>query len=403
MSYEPDFLREAMDIQDEVIQWRREFHRHPEPSGEEFETSAKIAAYLESLGFDVMINVGAPMPGVVGVISGPGAMGKTVALRADMDALRQTECRSSEYCSQREGLMHACGHDAHMAIQLGVAQLLAKHQPELPGTVKLIFQPSEEIYGGAVPMIRDGAMENPAVDAIFALHVDPEYPAGEIAVSYGETRAASDRLIIHIKGKSAHGAYPHKGIDAIMISAHVLVALQTMMSREKDTFSPGILSFGVITGGKQPNSVCDDVLLRGILRTLNPVVREHMIRRIEEVLDGVTRAMGGSYEFERQISYDAMINDPVMARLQEETGRQLLGPDKVHILPHAKMGVEDFSYFLHKAPGAMFFLGISNKEKDTCYPLHSTSFDLDEDALAIGTAMEFATVWRYLEQGGQVY
>lgn len=397
MKHESIFLQEALGIKDDLVKWRRDFHRNPEPSGQEFETAHKISAYLEELGFSVQTNVGAPMPGVIGTISGTKCCTPTVALRADMDALRQTEACESCYRSQKEGLMHGCGHDAHMAIQLGVARLLSAHRDTLPGTVKLIFQPSEEIYGGAVPMIQAGALENPKVDAIFSLHVDPEYPAGELAVSYGETRAASDRLILHIKGKSGHGAYPHKGIDAIIIAAHVIVAWQSLMSREKDTFDPGILSFGIIEGGKQPNSVCDDVLLRGILRTLNPRVREQLITRLEEVVAGITKAFGGSYELERQISYDAMINDRKMAELQKQVAEDLIGADKVHILPHAKMGVEDFSYFLQKVPGAMCFLGVANAEKNIVMPLHSTYFDLDEDALPVGVAMQMSTIWRYLE------
>ncbi len=395
----PDFLPEATSLKEELVRWRRHFHQNPEPSGQEFGTAKAIASHLTSLGYTVQTDVGAPMPGVTAVISGtnvaPGA--STVAVRADMDALRQTEVPVTPYRSQVEGMMHGCGHDAHMAIQLGVAQLIANHRAQLPGTVKLLFQPSEEVNGGAVPMIRDHALESPDVDAIFALHVDPSYSVGEVGISYGQTRASSDRLIIHILGKSGHGAYPHNGIDAIVLASHVLVALQSLMSREKDIFSPGVLSFGVIEGGKQPNSICDDVTLRGILRVLTPDVREELLIRIEQIVAAVTTAFGGSYTFERIKSYDAMINDNAMVDLQKEIIGGMLGEDKVKVLPHAKMGVEDFGYFLQKVPGAMCFLGIANQEKNICAPLHSTSFDLDEDALVIGAALQTATIWRYLE------
>jgi amidohydrolase len=368
---------------------------NPELSGLEFNTARKITEVLESLGIDVANNIGAPYPGVVGLLRG-SQPGPTVALRADMDALKQQEKRESPYKSSIDGVMHGCGHDAHMAIQLGTAEIISKYRDKLKGNVKFIFQPSEEINGGAVPMIGDGVLDNPSVDAIFGLHVDGAFKTGQTALSYGETMASSDRLIIHILGRSSHAAYPHEGVDAIVIAAHVLVALQSLISREKDAFHPAVLSFGVIEGGKQPNAICEDVLIRGILRTLNPDTRELLIKRVEETISYITKAFHGGYEFVREKSYDSLINHDHMVDFQKDICIKIIGEDNVRFLPRARMITEDFAYYLQKVPGAMLFLGTGNSLKNTELPLHNTSFDIDEDALAVGVAIQTALAWEYL-------
>lgn len=391
-----DFLDEANQIKEKVIQFRRYFHRNPELSGLEFNTAKKISEVLETLGIEVTNNIGAPFPGVVGLLRGPKP-GPTVALRADMDALRQQEKRDSDYKSKIDGAMHGCGHDAHMAIQLGAAEILSKHRNELKGNVKFIFQPSEEINGGAVPMICDGVLDDPEVDAIFGLHVDGSFKTGQAALSYGETMASSDRLIIHILGRSTHAAYPHEGVDAIVIAAHVLIALQSLISREKDAFHPTVLSFGIIEGGKQPNAICEDVLIRGILRTLNPDTREMLIKRVEETIGFITKAFQGGYEFVREKSYDSLINHDQIVDFQKDICSRIIGEDHIRFLPRARMITEDFAYYLQKVPGAMLFLGTGNPLKDTELPLHNSSFDIDEDALTVGIAIQTALAFEYLK------
>ena len=244
-----DFKQEAQDISKELVEFRRNFHMHPEASRTEFHTAETVAALLESLGIEVNRDYAGDLPSVVGLLKG-GHDGPTVALRADMDALRLQEMNTFSYRSQNDGVMHACGHDAHTASLMGAVILLARHRDQMHGNVKFIFEPAEEDIGGGRFMVPNGVLENPHVDAIFGLHVENAYPVGSIGVCSGEMMAASDRLIIKIKGRTAHGAYPHLGIDAMMIAAHFLVAVQTMMAREKDTFSHAIITFGQIKGGK---------------------------------------------------------------------------------------------------------------------------------------------------------
>lgn len=393
-----NYLEEARTLQDKIVANRRYLHMYPELSGKETATADFIAEKLRQLGLEVTTGIGAPMPGVVGVLRG-SKTGKTVALRADMDALGLMEQCDSAFRSKNDGVMHACGHDAHMAILLGAAELLAAHRSELNGTVKFIFQPSEEFGGGAVPMIVDGVLDNPEVDAIFGLHMDPSYQVGEIAVSYGETLAAADRLVIKIKGKSAHGATPHLGVDPVVVAAHAIIAMQTVISRERDPLDAAVLSFGIIQGGHQQNVIADEVMLSGILRTLNPVVREETIKNIQLVLDGIAVAFKTTCELTRNRSYDSLINDNRMVDFVKEIAGNLLGESNVRQLPKPRLIVEDFAYYLQKKPGAFFFLGCGNTAKGITQPLHSSLFELDEEALLIGTAIQAALVTNFLQQG----
>jgi len=393
-----NYLEEARLLQEKLVANRRYLHMYPELSGKETATADFIAEKLRQLGLEVKMGVGAPLPGVVGVLKGKNP-GKTVALRADMDALGLMEQCDHPFRSKNDGVMHACGHDAHMAILLGAAELLTAHRDELRGTVKLIFQPSEEFGGGAVPMIRDGVLDDPNVDAIFGLHMDPSYQVGEVAVSYGETLAAADRLVIKIKGKSAHGATPHLGVDPIVIAAHAIIAMQTVISRERDPLDAAVLSFGIIQGGHQQNVIADEVMLSGILRTLNPVVREETIKNIQLVLDGIAASFKTTCELTRNRSYDSLINDNQMVDFVRETVGSLLGESNVRQLPKPRLIVEDFAYYLQKKPGAFFFLGCGNNDKGITQPLHSSLFELDEDALVIGAAIHATLVTNFLQQG----
>ncbi|HHW04057.1 MAG TPA: amidohydrolase [Thermoanaerobacterales bacterium] len=390
-----DFLAEAREMQNKLTGLRRHFHQNPEVSGKEFETAKFIICKLKELGLEVIENVGKPLPGVIGILRGNNR-GKTVALRADMDALAVREQNDVPYRSKFDGIMHACGHDAHMAILLGAAELLSKHKNELMGNVKFIFQPSEEIYGGALPMIKDGALEN--VDAIFGLHVDPAYQVGEIGICYGETLAASDRIIFKVKGKSSHGADPHEGIDAIVIAAHIIVALQSLITRQKDPSAPAVLSFGIIQGGNQPNAIAEEVLVRGILRTLNPALREKLNVGIEKIVRGISESFDANCEFMREKSYDSLINDNEKVNFLKEVASEIIGSNNVKHLEKPRMIVEDFAYYLQRVPGAYFFLGCGNKKKGIIQPLHNSKFNIDEDSLQIGVALETALAIKILRQ-----
>lgn len=393
-----DFLAAAQKLEPKLVEYRRHFHRHPELSGKETATAAYVAGQLRSMGFDVVEHVGDPLPGVVGLLRGKNP-GKTVALRADMDALALDEKNEIAYKSQTAGVMHACGHDAHMAILLGAAQLLAQIREELCGNVKFIFQPSEEIYGGALPMIHAGVLENPPVDAIFGLHVDPGFPAGTVGISYGETLASSDRLNITVKGRSSHGTSPHKSVDSIVVAAHLVLALQAVVSRQKDPLQPAVLSLGVIEGGKQHNAIAEEVRLKGILRTLNPEVRESSIENIETIVRGICQTFHADYEFIREKSYDSLINHDGCVDRVATAAAAVLSAAGVVKLNQPRLIVEDFAYYLQRTPGAYYFLGTGTAGPECSFPLHSSTFNIDEHALVFGAAVQAVLAADFLGSG----
>lgn len=389
-----DFVKEAAELQESVVACRHDLHQHPELGKAEFRTSEIAAKTLESLGMEVRRNVGAPYPGVVGLLRGEKP-GPTVALRADMDALPVTEVRDLPYKSMEPGKMHACGHDAHTSIALGAARLLAAHRNELRGNIKFLFQPNEENEGGALPMINDGALED--VEAIFGLHVDPEYQTGEVVLGYDAVMAASDWLMLDLYGKGCHGAYPHRGVDAVVIASQFVCAVQNLISREQNPLDSAVITFGSIRGGTARNIVCDHVRLDGILRTLKPEVRERTIKRVEEMADEIAKAFCGRSEFERHKSYSATINNNQLVDFAKKTATELFGKTKVIPLPGARLGCEDFGHYLERVPGVFWFLGTGNAKKETQYPWHSPQFNIDEDALSTGVAMQSALIYNYLE------
>lgn len=389
-------LRErAIQLKSWLVDVRRDFHRHPELGMEEFRTREQIERYLDKMG--IPYETGIANTGVVGLIKG-GKKGKTVALRADMDALPITEQNDVPYKSTVPGKMHACGHDAHMAILLGAAKLLNEKKMELTGNVKLLFQPAEETVGGAKPMIEVGVLEDPSVDAIFGLHVAPEIPVGEIGLRYGQMNASSDTIHITVKGHHAHGAYPHTGTDAIVIAGHVITAMQSIVSRNIDPRQSAVISIGVIQGGTQSNIVAAEVEMTGTVRTFDPAVREYVLQRIEDVLMHTTRSMGGDYAFERgDDGYIALINDDNMVDIVKKSGKKWLGEDKVHHIPFPSLGVEDFSFFAEAVPAAFYRLGCRNEAKGIVYGAHTGRFDIDEDCLPLGTALQVQNVLHFLK------
>ncbi|MBS4537457.1 amidohydrolase [Clostridium sp. D2Q-11] len=389
-----NILNKSKDIKDWLIKVRRDFHICPELGMEEFKTSEKICNLLDEMGIEYQRGVA--NTGVVGLIKG-AEKGKTVALRADMDALPILEKNDVSYKSKVDGKMHACGHDAHMTILLGTAKILNEIKGDIKGNIKLIFQPAEETVGGAQPMIEAGVMENPKVDAIFGLHVAPEIPVGKIGIKYDKMNASSDTLNIKILGESTHGAYPQSGIDSIMITAQVINALQSIVSRNISPVDSAVVSLGTINGGTQHNIIANSVQIRGTLRTLTPKTREMALSRIQNIVEGIPRTLGGRGEFIREEGYAALINHDDMVDLVKHNGEKLLGEENIIIINEPSLGVEDFAYFLNKAKGAYYRLGCRNEENGIIYDGHHDRFNIDEDCLPIGVAMQVSNVIKFLK------
>jgi len=388
-------LAEAEKIKDLMVKIRRDFHMNPEFGMEEFRTRDKIVEYLETFGIEYVTGIAGT--GVVGIIRGKGE-GKTIALRADMDALPIQDEKDVTYRSTISGKMHACGHDAHMTVLLGAAKILKEKQEQLNGNVKLLFQPAEETVGGAKPMIEAGVMENPKVDAVLGLHVSSDISTGEIGVKYGQMNASSDTIKIMLHGKSSHGAYPQDGVDTIMMAGQVLTALQSIVSRNVDPRNSVVVTMGTIRGGTQSNIIADKVELVGTVRTLDPNTRYLVISRIEKIVTQIAYAMGGRAEFTREEGYTPLINTDKIVDVVKENAEEVLGLDKVHVVKQPSLGVEDFAYFAEEAPGAFYILGCRNEEKGIIHEAHYCLFDIDEDCLVIGAALQAQNVLSLLEE-----
>lgn len=389
--------QQAQEILPWLIEVRRDFHQYPEIGLEEFRTQEQVMRYLDEMGIPYTKSAGT---GIVGLIQG-GRPGATVALRGDMDALPILEAEDREYRSKIPGKMHACGHDAHMTCLLGAARILNTYKAELAGNVKVFFQPAEETVGGALPMIKEGVLENPKVDAVFGLHVSSDIPAGHIGVKYGQMNASSDDLSIIVRGENAHGAYPHSGRDAIVIAAHVITALQTIVSRNVDPRRAAVITIGMISGGTANNILAQEVKLTGTIRTLEPSVREQVKERIQEVAALTARALGGEAEVTYEEGYTSLINNDALVDLVKRNGEELLGEHHVRVNELPNMGVEDFAYFAESVPGAFFHLGVRNEETGCVYPVHHPNFDLDERSLAVGAAMQALNTLVYLKENEQ--
>ena len=381
-------------ITEEMIRLRRDFHRYPELGFAETRTSGIIAEYLRNLGLEVSEGVGTT--GVVGVLNG-NRTGKTVMLRADMDALPIQELNEVEYRSVNDGVMHACGHDGHMAILLGTAAVLSGMRDRLNGQVKFVFQPAEESLGGARNMIADGVLDNPRVDAAFGLHLISLLPLGYIGYKPGPIMASMDPFTITIKGKGGHGAMPESGIDAILISASVITALQSLVTKEISPISPAVVHVGTINGGDASNVIADKVVMEGTVRTLDMNVQQLIPRHMERMLTGITQAMGGEYELDYSSGYPATINDAAMTKVVQDIAEQVVGKDFVFEVPSAMIS-EDMSFYLQKVPGSYFYVGAGNVEKGFSQPHHNSRFDIDEQALAVGAKMMCSLAVSYLER-----
>ena len=377
-----DLVNEAAGIEPDIIRTRREIHEHPELAYHEEATAKLVADKLESLGIEVKRKVGGT--GVLGSLKGAHP-GKVVALRADMDALPLDELAEVEFKSRNKGVMHACGHDTHVAMLLGAAQLLAKHKDELHGVVKFLFQPAEEHggRGGAKPMIEDGAMDNPKVDYVFGLHISGDHPSKQFGFRGGPIMAAPDTFTVRIVGKGGHGSAPHQTIDPVYVAAQIITSLQGVSGRMIDPVQPFVVTIGSVHGGTKENIIPDEAVLQGTIRTLDESTRRKAKAKVQKVSEGVAKAFGAKaiVEFEKD-AYPVTVNDPEVTEHAMKVVRKIPGT-KTQIVKQI-LGGEDFSRFLHEAPGTFYFLGTVNPAKGCIYPNHSSKFKVDEDVLKYG-------------------
>ena len=379
-----DFLAHAKRVEPEIIKTRRNLHQHPELAYHEEATAELVAKRLESLGIEVRRGVGGT--GVLGTLKG-GKNGRVVALRADMDGLPVQELSDVDFRSKVDGVMHACGHDTHVAMLLGAARILAENKDELHGTVKFLFQPAEEHggRGGAMPMIEAGVMKNPKVDFVFGLHIDSTRKSGEFGLREGSIAAAPDTFRVKIMGRGGHGSAPHETVDPIYVAAHVILALQGVSSRMIDPVRPFVISVGAVHSGTKENIIPDFATLDGTIRTLDEATRRLAKKKVEEVARGVCKTFGATAEVEfEEDAYPVTVNDPKATRDAAKVLGRIPGMKVKWI--EAILGGEDFSRFLQKAPGTFYFLGTDNPAKGCIYPNHSSKFKVDEDVLKFGAA-----------------
>ena len=386
--------KDIIDIEKNVVQWRHKIHQNPELSNREYETARMIAKHLEDLGLEA--DTGVAHTGVVAVLKGENP-GKTLALRADIDALPITERndlpfkseKTTEFLGEKTGVMHACGHDAHTAILMGVVEVLSKNKHLLNGNVKFIFQPAEEgpppgEKGGASLMIEEGVLQKPDVDAIFGLHIISDIPVGKIHYKPGGFMAANERFEISVKGKGAHGGKPWDGVDPILISSKIIDGLQTIISRESPlTNGPAVISVGKITSGTRFNVVPESAEMAGTLRTLDSEMREMIIRRMNEVVTSIAKAYGGEASIEFQSNTAITYNDLALTAKMSPTLKHIAGEENVELVRATTLG-EDFSYFQEKVPGLFFFLGGMTPGNKTPYPHHHPQFKIDDDGMLLG-------------------
>lgn len=380
---ELNFFKEANNIKDTIINWRRDFHMNPELGYEEKRTSSIIKEFLNKNNIEYTETA---VTGICAIIKGKGE--KTIGIRADMDALPLQDNKNCSYASKVTGKMHACGHDAHTAILLGTALVLNNMKDTLNGNIKLFFEPAEETTGGAKVMISEGVLQNPNVDAVIGLHVDENINCGKVGIKKGVVNAASNPFTIKIKGKGGHGANPHTTIDPIFISSSVIVNLQSIISRELAPQHPAVLTIGSINGGTAQNIIPEEVTISGIIRTMTSEDREYVKRRLVEITEGVTNSLRGKCEITIDESYPCLYNDDNMYNLFLNSVTKVVNEENVIKLDNPNMGVESFAYFSMESPSLFYYLGVKNEEKGIVNPAHGSLFDIDEDSLPIGVAIQ---------------
>ncbi|MCD7733531.1 MAG: M20 family metallopeptidase [Clostridiales bacterium] len=390
-----DTLRqEAEALSGKMRDLYRIIHQNPELGRQEHATSVLVERRLLAMGLETERVADT---GIVGLLRG-GRPGKTVAIRAELDALPIREESGLPWASQNEGVMHACGHDFHTAALLGTAQLLASHREELPGNVKFFFQPNEEGDGGAELMIRDGCMEQPHVDAVFGLHCDSQLPAGEISVMEGRICAASNPFTVILRGRGAHGAKPHEGDDVIVAGAQIVTAIQTLVSRRTAPTEPVVISVGTFHSGVAGNVLDTEARLTGIIRTLGSDRRREITGQFREMVETIAHAMGCQAEVVIEESYPGVRNDAAMTRLVRRSAAGQLGAENVHVGTEPSMGTDDFGYFSHLAPGCYFQLGTADPSWPERWRSHTPQFRVSEQALPIAAALHARIAVDYLTE-----
>ncbi len=389
-----DTIKAAREVHNQIIKWRRDLHQVPEIGFDLKQTSSYIRQCLDEMKIPCLT---AAQTGIVGLIEGDKP-GPTLALRADMDALPITEETGLPFASSN-GNMHACGHDAHMAMLLGTARIIKGIRSELKGNIKLLFQPGEEGYGGAAKMIEDGCLENPAVDAAVGLHVGqifPEVSTGQIGICEGPILAAATKFEVTVNGESTHGALPHLGVDAITVASEIILALQKIISREMDPLKPAVLTVGKINGGESFNIVTPRVVFKGDFRTLYESDRQFIAGRLDELSTAIAKANRAGAEVNILGGYPPTVNNPGLVHRLIEVISKVVGANNVIEIKKPNMGTEDMSLYLEKVPGVFFVIGTGNPEKGITYPHHNSRFDVDEDCLWIGPAIFTCLALDYL-------
>ncbi|MEN3007896.1 M20 family metallopeptidase [Pseudothermotoga sp.] len=387
---EPDVL----GLKDELVQLRRTFHMYPEIEFELHRTSKLVADYLESIGLEVKRNIA--RTGVVALLKG-NKPGKTIMLRADMDALPLQELNDVPYKSKIDGAMHSCGHDGHTAMLLVAAKVLASRKDRIAGNIKFVFQPSEERFppGGAIPMIEEGVLENPKVDMAFGIHLWNALPVGTVGLRAGPLLAAADEFKIILKGKGGHGAYPHVCRDPIVVASELVLAFQTVVSRSVDPLESAVVTVGKLQSGTAFNIIPEIAILEGTVRTLNEQIRNMVKKRMERIIRGVCEAHEVDFELDYKDGTAVLINDAELTKIVRKVAEEVVGKENVVEVPPS-MGGEDMSFFLQKVSGVFYLVGSANPAKGLDKPHHSPYFDIDEDALLIGTQMHVSLAMKIL-------
>ncbi|MHA1461565.1 MAG: M20 metallopeptidase family protein [Candidatus Heimdallarchaeota archaeon] len=388
----------AQEIKPEITEIRRQIHMNPELGFEEKETSELVVKKLKELGIELKANVA--KYGVIALIKREAGEGPTIGIRADMDALALQEENDVPYKSKIDGKMHACGHDAHTAILIGVAKILVKLKGKIKGNVKLFFQPAEEGLGGAKPMVEAGALKNPDVSAVIALHVDTETQAGNIQVKDGSLTASADEFWIDIVGKGGHAAYPHETKDSIYIGSHLVNTIQTIASRNTDPVYPVVVTVGTFHAGSAFNIIPETARLTGTIRALLPKVRDETHEHLQRIVKGTEEMFDVKISFGIKRGYAPGINDAGLNIILKDAASELIGTENVIEAEYPGMGAEDFFDFSdnYRLPVTMFWLGSGNKEKGIIAPGHNPKFDIDEDALPIGCSVLALTAIKYLNK-----
>ena len=387
-----DISQDVAELEGQLIETRRDFHRHPELSFQERRTGEIVATRLDAMGWKV--KSGVAETGVVGLLEGNGP-GETLMVRVDIDALPIQEPGDRPYSSLVDGVMHACGHDGHTAVGLAVAELLGRYRDSIKGRIKLVFQPAEEIMSGAIRMIEEGVMKDPVVDRVLSFHLWSPLPVGQVVSQSGPIFSSADEIRITVKGKGGHGGMPHLSVDPIVIASHVVTALQTVLSREISPTQTAVLGFGTIHGGTAFNVVSGQVELTGTVRTLDDSVREFVMKRTEEIAVGVARGLRGDAQFRHVRGAPMVVNDSSVADVVAKAAAPIVGRDNVVTIPPPQVG-DDAAFFLREAPGCYFLVGCGNPQRGIIASHHSAQFDIDEAALPLATRILAEAALHYL-------